>query len=114
MRVSAEIRWFWPTSPPAGLEEWFRDDGIHEGPAWGGWTRTDEYPLSPGQAELGVKRRARKGALELKGLVAISEERLAAGPFDGRIELWAKWLSGLEVTAPMRVDVEKRRWSRTF
>lgn len=23
MQLSAEIRWFWPENPPAGLQDWF-------------------------------------------------------------------------------------------
>jgi hypothetical protein len=57
MQVSAEIRWFWRDAPPAGLEDWFRDAGVHGCPADDEETRTDVYLREPGQVELGLKRR---------------------------------------------------------
>ena len=114
MQVSAEIRWFWPTNPPSGLESWFRKPRDRACAVGGGRLRLDEYLSDPGQRELGVKRRGGKKGVEVKGLVG-AERKLAAGPFAGPIEIWAKWTSeALEVDSRGAVKTIKRRWLRKF
>jgi hypothetical protein len=115
MQLSAEIRWFWRTTPPPGFEEWFRKPGDRACPAGGGGLRLDEYLRDPSQCELGVKRRGGKKDIEVKGLVTHAERKLKAGPFAGPIEIWAKWASqALEVDANAAVKTIKRRWLRKF
>lgn len=115
MQLSAEIRWFWRDSPPPGLENWFCRADAHECPAGGGETRVDEYLRDPEQIELGIKRRAGKGGVEVKGLVAVNWNSLAVGPFVGPVEIWTKWTSEpLELTSGSLIAVEKRRWLRKF
>jgi hypothetical protein len=51
----------------------------------------------------------------VKGLVAITWGGLAAGPFVGPVELWAKWTSQpLELKPGSTIAVKKVRWLRTF
>jgi hypothetical protein len=115
MPISAEIRWFWPTTPPPGLQDWFCTAAHHPCPAGGGLVRVDEYLLDPQQAELGVKRRGGKTGVEVKALVAAAASDVAARPFLGPIELWTKWTSGrLELAANTTVTTQKRRWLRKF
>src|SRR5678815_5321035 len=88
MFISAESRWFWRESLPAGLEDWFRSTGFSPG---GGIVRIDEYLLDAGNPELGVKKRGGKNGVEIKGLV---ETRSALpAPFHGRVQIWSKWSS---------------------
>ncbi|HEX5043833.1 MAG TPA: hypothetical protein VFV75_13055 [Candidatus Polarisedimenticolaceae bacterium] len=90
MIVSAELRWFWQGAAPPSLRRWFAGSGC---PPGGGKPREDVYLLDPAQAEVGLKHRARNGAVEIKGLVRRAEQPLAAGPFAGHIEIWSKWTS---------------------
>lgn len=88
--VSAELRWFWEGSAPKELDRWFAGSGC---PPGGGRPREDVYLLDREQVELGLKQRARKGGVEIKGLVRRAEQPLAAGPFAGHLEVWSKWTS---------------------
>ena len=90
MILSAELRWFWEGAVPERLRRWFAGSGC---PPGGGKPREDVYLLEPDQVELGLKQRARKGGVEIKGLVRRAEQPLAAGPFAGHIEVWSKWTS---------------------
>ena len=90
MIVSAELRWFWEGSAPTPLERWFAGSAC---PPGGGTPREDVYLLEPGQAELGLKQRGRRGGVEVKGLVRRAEHPLSAGPFAGHVEIWSKWTS---------------------
>src|SRR5579885_588236 len=83
MQVSAEARWFWPGEPPRGFEKWFYNREKHPCPFGGGELRLDTYLLDRGQGEIGVKRRGGRKGVEIKGLVALSKERLHSGPFEG-------------------------------
>jgi len=115
MHVSAEIRWFWRDAAPHGLAEWFRNGAAHPCSAGGGAKRIDHYVRDAAQTELGIKRRGVRQGVEIKGLVAVVPAALAVGPFVGRIELWAKWIStSLDLSACATVAVEKRRWVRSF
>jgi hypothetical protein len=115
MRVTTEIRWFWPFHPPAGLENWFRQPDRHGCAAGGGGTRQDQYLLDPTQTELGVKHRAGMAGVEIKGLVAVLEARLDTPPFAGRIELWTKWgFAPLSLNEGATIVTAKQRWLRTF
>jgi hypothetical protein len=113
MQVSAEIRWFWLGRAPEGLEHWFRSADAHGCPAGGGGSRTDEYLRDPGQEELGLKRRGSKPGVEVKGLVAVKREGIAAAPFTGPVETWTK-LSTQALQISSTIAVEKQRWLRKF
>jgi hypothetical protein len=115
MQVSAEARWFWPGEPPRGFEKWFYNREKHPCPFGGGELRLDTYLLDRGQGEIGVKRRGGRKGVEIKGLVALSKERLHSGPFEGPIEIWTNWTSeALELPAESVIGAEKRRWLRKF
>ena len=112
VKVSAEVRWFWKTSAPAGLEQWFKSPELHGGLGPGGGTlpRTDLYRRSS-QTDLGIKLRGNKG-YEVKGLVA-ELAPLTDGPFAGAVELWSKWdADGLRFDALELVPTTKLRWIR--
>src|SRR5262249_49154880 len=115
MQVSAEIRWFWKNALPPLIEDWFRRRDKEGCPADGGRLRLDEYLRDQTQAELGVKRRAGKKGVEVKGLVDREVQKLNAAPFTGPVEIWAKWTSeALEVDSGTAVKTIKRRWLRKF
>ncbi len=117
MQVSAEIRWFWPGSPPPTFQDWFWDAHAqrHECPPGGGNWRSDEYSREAGQIELGLKYRGSTKGVEVKGLVAVIPSGLVASPFSGPIEIWTKWISQvLELNPNSTVTTEKRRWLRKF
>jgi hypothetical protein len=115
MSTSAEIRWFWPTTAPAGLEHWFHSTESHPYPPGGGGTREDTYLDDPSQTALGLKYRGGKKGVEIKGLVEVRPDALAEGPFEGPIELWAKWTAGALVLDTLAtIGTEKRRWLRKF
>jgi hypothetical protein len=112
MILSAELRWFWEGTAPQRLSRWFAESGC---PPGGGEAREDVYLLDPRQVELGLKQRARKGGVEIKGLVRRAEQRLAAGPFAGHIEIWSKWTSqALELDGLPTIVVRKVRRLRTL
>ena len=113
MQVSAEIRWFWRSAPPTGLEDWFCKAESHGCPAGGGKARVDEYLRDLSQPELGLKRRGGKKGVEVKGLVAVLWSGLVAAPFAGPVEIWGKWTSETLELIPV-VSVEKLRWLRKF
>ena len=54
MRVTAEMRWFWPGQCPPDLESWFFKSSPEAG---GGHPRCDEYVRPSNGAELGIKKR---------------------------------------------------------
>jgi hypothetical protein len=115
MLLSAEARWFWPSVPPHGLEDWFCK--AHDGycRAGGAEPRIDEYLRDATQVELGLKRRGGNPGVEVKGLVAITWGGLAVSPFEGPIELWVKWTSEpLELKPDSTVATKKVRWLRKF
>jgi hypothetical protein len=110
MLVSAEIRWFWEGSLPAGLESWFH------GGAWppgGGRPRVDEYLVSTGTMELGIKKRGADSGVEIKGLVDVRAALPA--PFAAQVEIWSKWTSpALTIDHVARVRVRKTRRVRKY
>jgi hypothetical protein len=115
MQVSAEIRWFWRTTPPAGFEDWFNRAESHPYAAGGGKPRIDKYLHDSNSAELGIKHRGGKGGVEVKGLIATLKSVPTGRPFAGPIELWCKWTSQvLDLSDLSMVTTEKRRWSRKF
>ena len=116
MQLSAEIRWFWRGDPQPDFYAWFQSAAVHGYPAGGGKdSRDDIYLSSPAQADLGIKRRGKKSDVEVKGLVEISETRLAVQPFAGPIELWSKWSSAvLSIDHLPTIATSKLRWLRKF
>lgn len=113
MQVSAEIRWFWRDDPPAGLDEWFRDAGVHGCPVGDPETRIDVYLRDPGQTELGIKRRGANPGVEVKALVSVVRDGVAARPFEGPVETWTK-VSTEALDFTPSVTTQKVRWMRTF
>src|SRR5512139_3281096 len=111
MQVSAEIRWFWKTNAPAGLEEWFKSKEHHPFAPGGGTTpRTDLYRRTK-QTELAIKLRGNKG-YGVKGLVA-ELASLTTAPFVGAAEMWTKWdADGLKFDALELIATTKLRWIR--
>ncbi|HEX6040529.1 hypothetical protein [Longimicrobium sp.] len=113
MRVSAEVRWFWRDEPPGGLEAWFRDADAHGCPAGDEEARADVYLRDPGQTELGIKRRGGNEEVEVKALVSVIRDGVAAPPFVGPAETWTKVRArGLDFAAS--VTTHKARRLRTF
>jgi hypothetical protein len=66
MRLTAEIRWFWPDRPPQELHAWFVGAGAAWVAAGASKTRVDEYLRDPDQDSLGIKKRG-GGDVEIKG-----------------------------------------------
>src|SRR5262245_38070714 len=87
MRVTAEMRWFWPCRCPPDLESWFFKSSLRAG---GGQRRCDEYVRPSNGSELGIKKRGSKAGLEVKGLIETSRcpELI---PLARHYELWYKW-----------------------
>jgi hypothetical protein len=117
MQVSAEIRWFWQSSPPSGLEDWFCKSNAH-GFAAGGAAeiRTDRYLREAGQTELGIKLRGGNNeGIEIKGLISSDVGVLSLDPFRGPVELWCKWTAkSLNLDSKPVLVTEKLRWLRKF
>jgi hypothetical protein len=113
MQLSAEIRWFWKASAPAGLVEWFQSKESHPCAAGGGSTpRTDLYRRDAKQVELAMKLRGNKPGYEVKGLIE-QLAPLAEAPFVGAAELWCKWSTeGLRFDAQEMIATTKLRWIR--
>jgi len=108
MRVTAEMRWFWPDKCPSELERWFFNPLPQAG---GGQTRCDEYVAS-NSSELGIKKRGSKAGLELKGLIGTSRCQELA-PLGPHYELWCKWTSSDVLLNSTNVLVTKKlRWVR--
>src|ERR1700749_1517176 len=117
MQVSAEIRWFWQSSPPPGLDHWFCESGAHSFPAGGGAeVRTDRYLREVGQTELGIKLRGDNNqGIEIKGLISNSAGLLSLDPFSGLIEVWVKWTAkSLSLNSRPLIVTEKLRRLRKF
>lgn len=117
MFVSAEIRWFWPDSPPPEFKQWFLSSAAHPYAAGGGaWPpRRDVYLYDPEQTELGIKARGVKAGLEVKGLVTSLPDVVLDGPFRATAELWTKWDSKvLTLDRAPTVVTNKTRWLRKF
>jgi hypothetical protein len=114
MQASAEIRYFWKSTPPPGLEQWFCLDKHHSFPPGGEESRLDVYIRDSSQTELGVKTRGNKPGVEIKGLVGLGEENLPP-PFVGQVEIWAKWTSlSLELDEGSGIEIGKVRRLRKF
>jgi hypothetical protein len=108
--VSAEVRWFWQGAMPDPIDAWFRRGAY---PPGGGRPRTDEYLRTPGQHDLGVKRRGGAAGVEVKGLV--ERRGSSTSPFAGRIQIWCKWTSDvLTIDGQPRIAVHKTRWVRKY
>ena len=116
MQVSAEVRWFWSATLPPRIDAWFRDapspDPAKNVPVE---ERTDVYFADPDQAELGLKLRGGNKGVEVKGLVAVIPGGVTVEPFAGPVEVWTKWVSGLQGFDPPRaIEVDKKRRLRKF
>jgi hypothetical protein len=108
--VSAELRWFWQNAFPPGLETFFHSGAF---PPGGGRPRTDDYLLDTSQVELGLKKRGGKSGIEIKGLIGVGA--VCPAPFEGRMQIWSKWISNaLTIDQMPRLVVHKTRWLRKF
>jgi hypothetical protein len=115
MLVSAEIRWFWRRDPPPGLHDWFCGTRHHPCRARGGQERVDRYLRDPDQTELGLKLRGGGKGVQVKGLIDVVSDGVAAAPFTGPVEIWCKWTSdGLRLRPSTTIAVEKQRRMRKF
>ena len=114
MRLTAEIRWFWPDRPPQEFHDWFLGAGAAWTAAGSIKTRVDEYLRDPDQDALGIKKRGR-GDVEIKGLISRRDKHLDFAGCSSPIELWAKWASRtLDLDGLPLISVEKQRWKRSF
>lgn len=114
MQLSAEFRWFW-RDMPRDLDRWFQDATAHGCTPGGGKKRIDRYLRDPRQQELGIKARGGKPRTEIKGLVLQRSSSSGVFPFDGPIQIWAKWSSeAIAVANSSLVDVTKLRHLRKF
>jgi hypothetical protein len=85
MDRTAELRWFFRTSPPQPVIDWF--EKAADPPE----TRTDCYLLLPGTDALGVKVRGGTTRLELKLRPRPPEELGLPGGVSGQLEEWQRW-----------------------
>jgi hypothetical protein len=114
MRLTAEIRWFWPDGPPQEFHGWFVGACAAWPAAASTKTRVDEYLRDPDQVSLGIKKRGR-GDVEIKGLISRRDKRLDFAGCASPIELYAKWGSrALDLRGLSLICVEKQRWKRCF
>jgi hypothetical protein len=114
MRLTAEIRWFWPDRPPQEFHGWFLGAGAGWAAADSTEIRVDEYLRDPDQDSLGIKKRGR-GDVEIKGLIGRRDQHLDFAGCTAPIELWAKWTSRtLHLDDLPLIRVEKQRWKRSF
>ena len=110
MRITAEMRWFWPGQCPPDLEDWFFKPSPRVG---GGQLRCDEYVQeSNGSAEVGIKKRGSKAGVEVKGLIGtLHFPRLAY--LAPHCELWCKWTcNDLLLNMTNLYRIKKVRWAR--
>jgi len=116
MHITAEIRYFWHEAPPKNLEAWFLNKQIHNNvAAGGGKSRVDTYLFDKNQDSLGIKARADRSGVEIKGLVCRGFGDLEIEPFAASIDLWTKWISEpLDLQKYRTIAVEKTRWIRKF
>jgi len=114
IRLTAEIRWFWPDRPPQEFHGWFVGASAAWTAASSTKTRVDEYLRDPDQDSLGIKKRGR-GDVEIKGLISRRDKHLDFAGCTSPIELWAKWASRtLDLDGLPLIRVEKQRWKRSF
>ena len=114
MRLTAEIRWFWPDRPPREFQDWFVGAGAACAEAGERRTRVDEYLRDLSHDSLGIKRRGGR-EVEIKGLIARRDRHLEFAGCRSPIELWAKWSSpALDLDGLPLLRVQKQRWMRSF
>ena len=109
MRVTAEMRLFWPDQCPPDLESWFFKSSPRAG---GGQPRCDQYVRPSNGSELGIKKRGSKAGVEVKGLIGTSRCRdlISLAP---HYELWCKWTSNDFLLNGTNLLVTKKvRWAR--
>jgi hypothetical protein len=109
MRVTAEMRWFWPNECPPDLKSWFFKPSPRAG---GGLPRFDEYVQQSNASELGIKKRGSKAGIEVKGLIGTLScpELMSLAP---HCELWCKWTaSDLLLNKTNSLMTKKVRWIR--
>ena len=113
VRLTAEIRWFWPGLPRADFHAWF----ISAGPTWRAAgdckIRIDEYLRDNDQVALGIKKRG-GGNVEIKGLFSERSTLLELAGATSAVGLWAKWSSTLVLDPANLIRLEKQRWMRKF
>jgi hypothetical protein len=82
---SAEIRWFFPGTGDAAIEQWMQGGTLAEQQA----VRVDEYLLLPGVLATSVK--IREGRFEIKMQTTPSELQQYPGGVAGYRDGWVKW-----------------------
>jgi len=106
MDRTAELRWFFRTSPPQPVLDWF--DKVADRPE----SRADTYLVLPGTDALGVKIRGGTGALELKVRPRPSQPLGLPGGVTGALEEWQGWSlprPGISRLFP-RLGLPKAHW----
>jgi hypothetical protein len=117
VKLSAEVRWFWPGDQKAILWPWFATGAIVA--SGSGEARSDDYLCDPEQPALGIKRRgsgpgARGNPTEFKVQVAHGA-MLSLGHLSATTEIWTRVVSGvLDISRFSLISVRKQRWVRRF
>jgi len=94
--TTAEVRWFFPGSPPEKVWRWFR-----RGDLWAPQpTRVDEYLVLPGCEMAGVK--LREGRFEVKALTSLPVATEYPGGVRGYREVWVKFSTCASSSAEVR------------
>ena len=115
VRLSAELRWFWPGPPLSDFRDWFISSGSGWHAARGPEDRTDAYLRDLQQPTLGIKQRGQHSAIEIKGLICRHERSLRFAGIASPVELWGKWPSTqLRLDADRLIPIAKQRWTRKF
>jgi hypothetical protein len=114
MRLTAEIRWFWPDTPPQEFHGWFVGAGAFSAVTGPTEIRVDEYLRDPDQTSLGIKKRGH-GDVEIKALISRRDKNLDFAGCTSPIEHWAKWACRtLDLDNLPLIRLEKQRWQRSF
>jgi hypothetical protein len=114
MRITAEIRWFWPGRPPSAFAEWFTAAGASWGSASEARTRTDAYLRDHAESALGIKKRGGGDGVEIKGLISTRPTVIALAGCVCPVGLWGRWPSKLTLAEQNLIKVDKHRFMRRF
>jgi hypothetical protein len=114
MRITAEIRWFWPGRPPPRFVDWFTAAGPSWEAASDSRTRIDEYLRDHAHTTLGIKKRGGSEGVEIKGLISTRPTVLELAGCACAVGLWGKWSSNFKLDQQALIKVVKQRFMRRF